>query len=426
MSNTLQSGIYYSKKLYKSLGDCFGILFLRAKPKSSASEVGETLSGLWNMYKELQLGIENDLRDVDPKHRHHGDLSVLLAYGPSLFDKIKDAKQKKPLDLFDNLMFLSPKQNGGVILSGSGLKYAEDVTTNELALDDIAVQFVSSSQLATYRAIVETWKHLKNYQDKIGKEILYLSHFYTGFERPDRRGWLGFHDGISNMKPDERLSAIVINNSTVSRDTDSWTIGGSYLAFLRINVDIDKWRKTSLKDQQIIVGRHKLTGCPLMGLDHSGNPVKDDRCPVPGTSEVIEDKNELFREHPRYGTQSYTGQNISGEVLSKSHIGRTHHINKMPPIRVDSFRIFRQGFEFLESTDSPPFFRVGLNFVSFQNSTQRIFKILTTPHWLGGTNFGGDPRSSHMADFLSVQSAGLFLVPPRSMNSSFPGSTVFL
>lgn len=100
-----------------------------------------------------------------------------------------------------------------------------------------------------------------------------MSHFFSGFQRPDRRGWLGFHEGVSNIQPEERLGAIVINNTNISKPSDVWTVGGTYLAFLRIAINLETWLKTSVRDQELIVGRHKLTGCPLIGTDLKGNPV---------------------------------------------------------------------------------------------------------------------------------------------------------
>ena len=60
----------------------------------------------------------------------------------------------------------------------------------------------------------------------------------------------------------------------------------------------------------------------------------------------------------------------------------------VPASDVTSFRIFRQGYPYLEPHSTEPF-RVGLNFVSFQNSPERLIGMLTSDGWLGRTNFGG-------------------------------------
>ncbi len=49
---------------------------------------------------------------------------------------------------------------------------------------------------------------------------------------------------------------------------------------------MELWEATTIKQQEKIIGRDRLTGCPLIRLDINGNPVKDSRCPVPGTTEI--------------------------------------------------------------------------------------------------------------------------------------------
>ena len=112
-----------------------------------------------------------------------------------------------------------------------------------------------------------------------------------------------------------------------------------------------------------------------------------------------------------------------------THIRRTNqHVT--PSSAPQSFRIFRQGYPFLERSQASPFFRTGLNFVSFQNNPRRLLGILTTDSWLGGTNFGGGPALSGAGApagrLLTAYAAGIFFVPPRaSSQEPFPGSAAF-
>jgi Dyp-type peroxidase family len=425
MASRLQTGIYFDAKSH--IGDAFGILFLRIVNHLPAVEVGEAIFRLWKMYQDLEKGIESDLRGIHPKHRHTGNLTVLIGYGSSLFRKIRGLKYSEPTDL-KGPMFIPPKRSGaGPILRNSQLEYASSIRENHVLNEDIVIQFISESQMSTYRAIVETWKHLRNWQENSQeKEYLRFSRFYTGFKRPDRRGWLGFHDGLSNIKPDERTDAIVIDKSSISSSQDKWTIGSTYLAFMRILFDLDSWRKTDVRLQQIIIGRHKLTGCPLVGIDSNDNPIRDDSCPVAGTSEVWEKGNERYREHPQYGFQKNLSKNVSDHILTQSHIGRSHPVTGYHIRKRGSLRIFRQGFEFLEALDQPPYLRAGLNFVSFQNTTKKLIKLLSSPYSPAKTyltsKFSEIPSLHH---FQGVQSAGVFIVPAVNNRKSFPGSFLF-
>ena len=77
----------------------------------------------------------------------------------------------------------------------------------------------------------------------------------------------------------------------------------------------------------------------------------------------------------------------------------------------------------MEWRESAPGFRLGLNFVSFQDTTERVIRILSQPGWLGDVNFGGDPdrQPPGMDRLLKVYAAGVYLVPPKIEGELFPG-----
>ena len=65
----------------------------------------------------------------------------------------------------------------------------------------------------------------------------------------------------------KEIRVVAITNTKHLRPDDKWLLGGTYLAFLRIAVDIASWDGLNSYDQEIIIGRDKLTGCPLIGVD---------------------------------------------------------------------------------------------------------------------------------------------------------------
>ena len=85
----------------------------------------------------------------------------------------------------------------------------------------------------------------------------------------------------------------------------------------------------------------------------------------PGTHEITDPGNEYFRDHPQYGLQ-YLPIGVSDKILQNSHIATTRATNKIPGQPFSPSRIFRQGFQFIESSNTGPGFKMGLNFVSFQ------------------------------------------------------------
>ena len=163
----------------------------------------------------------------------------------------------------------------------------------------------------------------------------------------------------------------------------------------------------------------KLSGCPLVEFDGTGDPVAQAGCPVAGTKEIdpSDKRNAPFREPP----------STRDALLVKSHVQRANHHVPDPDSR-NSLRIFRQGYEFLEPSELAPSIRAGLNFVSFQDTPERLFRMLTQPGWLGRTNFGGDEEDPlpGMDRLLTVRAAGVYQVPPVIADEPFPGSSVLI
>jgi deferrochelatase/peroxidase EfeB len=411
MEGTLQEGIYYNRPP----GNSFCLIFLRISKSVRSSELAKDLSELWALYGELKRGKTKDL-PINSKHSYHGNLSVLLGYGPKIFDGIVSGiKKNKPKDFIQEKGFKGPNILGGEpIVGGTSINFSKNIVKNHAVDEHIIIQFIADAEMFTNRAVVETWKHINN------RKILNISKFYTGFKRMDQRGWLGFHEGIANINPNERLEAISINNSVSNQD--KWLINGTYMAFIRFEIDLEKWVKQSLSEQELIIGRKKLTGCPITGVDKNGNPISDPNCPMPGTAEVIDEGNEQFRQHPKLDEKDFHRYG-KDKSLSTSHIYRVHKPNIHPPSDYRSFRIFRQGYEFLESIEKYPGFQAGLNFVSFQNNPQKVMKILSLPEWLGRSiNTAYSKNTSILETFTTAQAAGIYLIPPFNKNELFPGN----
>jgi hypothetical protein len=406
----LQRGIYYSHANYPR--NSFTVIFLSARRPYDAIKIRKTILRLWKMYGNLQKGILPDVGTTNGR-AHAGNLSILLGYGPRLFE-IDGLGKSKPHQLRDELLFQDAKLGGDSILPGVGLRYAEDLQCNTIANDHFIFQFIGDTQMATSRPIIETWRLLRKIDTDGSSAPLVMGHFFTGFNRPDGRSWMGFHDGVSNIKSTERLRNIQIDGRTLGYE-DQWTALGTYMAFLRVTIDIAIWDSISVSNQERIVGREKTTGCPLVRVDERGRNIFAPGCPVPGTSEILEKGNERFREYgPMYSPGNVPGIGDAG----KSHVGR---MLKLPD------RIFRQGYEFIEAINDRPYFRVGLNFVSFQNGSDKLNRIIK--HGFDRVNFGGDPlRPIPGFDrLISVRAAGIYLVPPyyASRGEEFPGDTVF-
>jgi Dyp-type peroxidase family len=408
MSSTLPEGIYYRKK--PEIGNSFCLISLRAI-NSNIEEVGYAISEIWDRLSKLKKGVTTEF-ETDVKHRKIGNLTVLLGYGAKIFDLV-GSKKVKPTNFADAWNFIPPRlDGGGQVLEGSGMTYSRTVIDNHLLLDHIIFQFIADNEFYTNRAALEVWRELRRLEKNIGHKPFWITGFYTGFQRADKRNWLGFHDGVSNLKSRERPYVISINSKYLSPQ-DKWTANGSYLAFMRIVIDLERWDDINRSQQEIMIGRDKVAGCPII-IDHDGRPVKIRGCPVPGTSEVIDGGNERFRDPPSY----------RNKILQHSHIGSTRSVDQTPIWHRKSFRIYRQGFEFLTALNDRPVLIPGLNFVSFQNTPERLFRALTYGDTLFKKNTG-QITGLGLNGFLSVLVAGIFLVPPLVNGEAFPGSQIF-
>ncbi len=402
MSDQIQEGVFFRPK--ETPPAHFAIAFLKSRPGATPPQIDQVLTKLFLVYRELKQG---RVPDLPGQSVLSGNLSVLLGFGARLFS-VSGLSKTLPEPLKNS--FQKPS-SGNPILLGAGLHYSSSVSENP-ADADIVLQFHADTALAVNRGIVETWKVLHDLEENDGLAPLYIAGSYTGFGRDDHRSWIDFHDGISNLISSERIKAIEIKDRDEPNHPDAWTEKGTYMVFLRIPTNLTLWRSVSKAEQEVLVGRDKLTGCSVKGIDSSGVPISRSGCPVTGTMTVVDKGNESFREAPRPGLEQ--------TKLLKSHIHRAEH-DKNNIEDPESRRIFRQGYEFFEGINSESQPRLGLNFVSFQDNPVRVTFILKQPGWLGDTNFGGDPDLK----FLEVEAAGIFLVPPRYDELRFPGAMLF-
>jgi deferrochelatase/peroxidase EfeB len=410
----LQEGIYFRHGQRPPA--FFMLLLLAQADKADPSSVNGQLASLWEVYAGLK---EGRVRDLPGVRVPDGNLGVLLGFGSRAKLQaeftIPDLLPPRYSDAFPPQYSFAPMKPGNPIVGSpedGGICYSTQAADlPDLADVAFAVQFTADTPLAVERGVVETWKLLRDEGEDAALEIVAV---FSGSQRDDGRSWIDFHDGLSNLKPAERVEAIVIGAGSGPRPAE-WTINGSYLAFIRLGIDLALWRDISDSRQERLVGRDKLNGCPLVSFGHDDNEpgVPAAGCPVPGTLTV--DGDNPFRDPPPLTDPSQT-------VAAETHMRRTNQRRPaVPASDVTSFRIFRQGYPYLEPHPTEPF-RVGLNFVSFQNSPERLIGMLTTQGWLGGTNFGGLGDGAAV-DFqlLTAYAAAMFFVPPFAAADPFPG-----
>ncbi|MED4403789.1 iron uptake transporter deferrochelatase/peroxidase subunit [Metabacillus fastidiosus] len=176
------------------------------------------------------------------------NLTITFGVGPTFFEKEGKDRfgllHKKPAELKDLPKFpldaLEERWTGG----------------------DICIQACSDDMQVAFHAVRNLVRIAR------GKAVLHFTQ--SGFLRSKQssgknetpRNLFGFKDGTinPNLKDKQELNEQV----WVQRgDGPNWLIGGSYLVVRRIQMFIEVWDRTTLKDQEETFGRHRDSGAPL-------------------------------------------------------------------------------------------------------------------------------------------------------------------
>jgi len=388
----IQPGIYFRP------GDtpqrAWGLVLLDVAAGTRPSELATALASATEMLTAFADGHVRELEGMSAAEFASSEaalqgLDILVAFGRRLFDQ---GQHDPPLTVLKRPPFLSYLPTSQPFPS---LPWLDESELNR-GESDILLQLSAPEPATVNRAVIEIWKLITD--DALPLE---MRAFFDGFGRPDGRGWLEFHDGVSNLRSSERLVAIE------ALGDPEWMKGGTYLAFLRLHVALASWRALSRSDQEGLIGRDKISGRPF----DAPEPHAERR----GTGR----DDPTFRDPP---------ETLDPE-LTQSHIHRANQ-NRVSPHASAGLRIFRQGFDFLDSVgpDGPV---LGLNFVSYQSDLSTIQHLLRLPSWLGDVNFAGAPlvpeepagNRARQSPMITVSAGGFYAVPPT--DGPFPGAGLF-
>jgi deferrochelatase/peroxidase EfeB len=151
------------------------------------------------------------------------------------------------------------------------------------------------------------------------------------------RNLFGFKDGTRNLKAEDGPE-LDRHLWVQPGDGPAWLDGGSYLVARRIRMHIEIWDRTSLSEQEVIVGRTKGEGAPL------GATGEFDAADLAATGEDGE---------PR--------------------IAAAAHIRLASPEALGGVRILRRGYNFVDGSDGHGHLNAGLFFVAFMRDPHAQF-----------------------------------------------------
>ncbi|MGE2734767.1 iron uptake transporter deferrochelatase/peroxidase subunit [Mycolicibacterium vaccae] len=295
-------------------------------------------------------------------------LTLTIGFGPSFF--VKDGvdrfgiADKKPAELVDLPKFpnekIDPARSGG----------------------DIVVQACANDPQVAVHAI----RNLA----RIGFGTVAVRYSQLGFgrtssttrEQTTPRNLFGFKDGTANLRSDETKK---LNDFVWVADGDGpdWLTGGSYLVARRIRMRIEQWDRTTLLEQERVIGRQKGSGAP-MGL----------------TDEFEELDFELTDE--------------KDEPL----IDRLAHVRLASPENLGGIEILRRGYNFTDGSDGFGHLDAGLFFIAFVRNPVTQFVPMQN----------AISRQDAMNEYVTPTSSAVFACPPgipEGDTSTFWGSTLF-
>ncbi|WP_112242725.1 iron uptake transporter deferrochelatase/peroxidase subunit [Kribbella monticola] len=293
-------------------------------------------------------------------------LTITIGFGPSFFVNAQGndrfgIKAKRPAALVDLPHFigddLDPARSGG----------------------DIAVQACSDDPQVAVHAI----RNLA----RIGFGTVAVRYSQLGFGRTSStsraqstpRNLFGFKDGTANLKLED-TDKLEQQLWVQPEDGPDWMVGGSYLVSRRIRMTIEIWDRTSLGEQEQIIGRGKGTGAPLGKADE-------------------------------FDAVDFNAKASDGslKVPANSHVRLAHpQFNK-------GAELLRRGYNFVDGSDGLGRLDAGLFFLAYQRDPRKQFVPIQQQL----------ARADKLNEYIRHVGSGIFACPGGVTPGSYWGEKLF-
>ncbi|GAB2863105.1 iron uptake transporter deferrochelatase/peroxidase subunit [Actinocorallia aurea] len=276
-------------------------------------------------------------------------LTLTVGFGPSMFTKLGLAR---PAALIDLPHF--PGDNLDQARSGG------DLCVQACADDpQVAVHAVRNLARIGFGTVSVRWSQLG-----FGKTSS------TTPESQTPRNMMGFKDGTANI-PGTDGELLDEHVWAAASDGTPWMAGGSYLVARRIRMHIETWDRTSLTEQEQVIGRSKGEGAS------------------PGRS----------REHDPV---------ILAKMAPDAHVRLAH------PDTNGGARLLRRGYSFTDGTDGLGRLDAGLFFLAYQRDVSAGFVKVQS-----------SLRTDRLNEYIQHVGSGVYAVPPGVREGGFWGDALF-
>ncbi|WP_163694790.1 iron uptake transporter deferrochelatase/peroxidase subunit [Mycolicibacterium sarraceniae] len=200
----------------------------------------------------------------------------------------------------------------------------------------------------------------------------------TTREQATPRNLFGFKDGTNNIKSDE-TDALAQQVWVAKGDGPEWMTGGSYMISRRIRMRIESWDRTTLLEQERVIGRQKGSGAPN-GLKQEFEELNLD---------LVDNKNTPLID-------------VNAHVRLASH----QHLN--------GIRILRRGYNFTDGSDGFGHLDAGLFFIAFVRNP--VTQFIPMQMELA--------RRDALNEYITHNGSAIFAIPPGLRDGDYWGSTL--
>lgn len=276
-------------------------------------------------------------------------LTITVGVSPTFLDKLKLTSKKLP-ELED-----LPK-------------FARDQLQEDFTGGDICIQACAEDAQVAFHAV-------RNLLRK-GREHLTLKWSQTGYaaitsQGSTPRNLFGFKDGTANVTSQDDFDRVIWC------DQENWMKNGTYLIVRRVQMHLETWDRTSLKEQENTFGRHRDSGAPLGAVDEF-DPVD---------LELKDDKGNLV-------------------IPEDCHVRLAKEVGE---------EIYRRAFSYANGIDPRTGqFDAGLLFISFQKDPQQFIKVQK--------NLGTKDK---LNEYITHVGSGLFAILPGVEEGGYLGQSLF-
>ncbi|NUR09024.1 MAG: deferrochelatase/peroxidase EfeB [Nocardioidaceae bacterium] len=202
----------------------------------------------------------------------------------------------------------------------------------------------------------------------------------TSTRQATPRNLLGFKDGTANLKAEDADAGEHVWVRDGDDDRAPWLAGGSYLVARRINMSIEPWDRTSLSEQERLIGRDRAEGAPLSGGQEFSRP-----------------------------DFHLTGSDGQPLIATTSHVRLAH------PSQNHGAKLLRRGYNFTDGNDALGRLDAGLFFIAFVRDPDTQYVPMQTRL----------SRDDGLMEYLKHTGSGLFAVPPGTRPGEHVGQALF-